>query len=111
MASRDLRRNFRIPYSGVVQVSWEDKGLPGFAQGRCVNLSEDGLRIELSTSIPVQTMVTIRIPDIKLVGTAWVRHSRRNGLKFSLGLELSQQLRRSASQTIKTTVFNALISS
>jgi hypothetical protein len=108
MASRDLRRNFRIPFSGAVEVSWDDHGMPGFARGRCVNLSEDGMRIELPTAVPVQSMVTIRVPEIGLVGSAVVRHSRRSGIRFSVGIELSQHLRRMVLKALESPRFGVL---
>jgi len=93
MAYRDLRRNKRIPYAGVIQVSWVDvTGQPTFVRGRCLDLSDDGLRMELPVSVPVRTLVTLKFDRIHLTGTASARHVRRAGLKFIVGFELSQQL-------------------
>lgn len=94
MGNRDLRRNERAPYSGAIEVSWaQPNGDPGFARGRCLDLSKDGLRLELPVTLPVRTVVTLRFDRIQLSGSASVRYQRRAGAKFVLGLELSQHLK------------------
>ena len=94
MRHRDLRRNKRTPYSGAIEVSWlEPNSEPRFARGRCLDLSEDGLRLELPVALPVRTVVTLRFERIQLTGTASVRYLRRAGMKFVLGFEMSQHLR------------------
>jgi hypothetical protein len=93
MPNRDLRRNKRTAYSGAIEVSWvESNGEPRFVRGRCLDLSEDGLRMELPIALPVRTVVTLRFDRIHLAGTASVRYMRRAGMKFVLGFELSQHL-------------------
>jgi hypothetical protein len=93
MAHRDLRRNPRTLYSGAVLASWsEPNGDPKFARARCIDLSGDGLRLELPVPITVRTVVSLRFDRIHLSGTASVRHVRRNGMKFVVGFELSQHL-------------------
>ena len=91
---RHLRRNKRTPYSGAIEVSWVEPGRePRFARGRCLDLSEDGLRLELPVALPLRAVVTLRFERIQLRGTASVRYLRRAGMKFVLGFELSQHLR------------------
>jgi len=70
-----------------------DSGQAKFSRGRCVDLSEDGLLLELPVSMQVRTVVTLRFDRIQLIGTASVRHTRRVGMKFLVGFELSQHLK------------------
>jgi PilZ domain len=91
--TKDVRRHHRVPYIGPVQISWESAdGNTRYAQGKCVDLSEGGLRVEVSHPVPVRTNVSLRADRIKLAGSAWVKHSTRHGARYILGLELSQVL-------------------
>jgi hypothetical protein len=102
MANRDLRRQQRTPYSGAIEVSWaQPGGDPGFMRGRCLDLSKDGLRMELPVALAVRTVVTLRFDRIQLGGTASVRYMRRAGMKFIVGFELSQQLGQLVAQKLE----------
>ena len=93
MAASDGRRHRRVPYIGPIRLSWEDeRGQPKFVQAKCVDISESGLRVEVSQSIPVRTCLILRAERINLSGSATVRHSQRYGSKYILGIELSQSL-------------------
>jgi hypothetical protein len=88
------RRHERIPYTGPVRLSWEDeRGQVLYTSGRCVNVSDGGLRIEVPEWVPVRTNVTLRADRINVSGTAVVKHVSRRGTRFLLGLAISQQLR------------------
>jgi hypothetical protein len=102
MGHRDLRRNKRTAYTGSIEVSWMDGGQAKFTRGRCVDLSADGLLLELSVSMQVRTVVTLRFDRIHLIGTASVRHTRRAGMKFLLGFELSQHFREQIARNLET---------
>jgi len=94
MSKKDIRRHHRLPYLGKVSISWEDThGLPKYARARCLDVSEAGMRIETPEPIPVYTNISVRADQIKLVGSATVKHVERLGSKCILGLELSQSLR------------------
>jgi hypothetical protein len=59
---RNIRRHPRIPYFGPIRISWEDAhGLPGYAQARCLDVSNEGLRIETPEPIPVSSRVNLRL--------------------------------------------------
>jgi hypothetical protein len=84
----------RIPYSGPVRISWNDKrGDTKYAEVKCLDVSEAGLRIEAPESIAPGTYVTLRADRINVYGTACVKNVAGKGTKFILGLELSAQLR------------------
>jgi hypothetical protein len=92
--SRDVRRHRRIPYVGVVRLTWEDaQGQPRYAQGQCIDVSEGGLRIEVRTPVVAHTHLMLNAEKIKLSGSAKVKHVERYGSSYILGLELSESLR------------------
>ncbi len=94
MSKRDIRRHHRVAYRGRVAISWVDpQGLPKYASATCQDVSEAGIRIETPAPIPLYTNVSLRADQIKLVGSATVKHLERHGLKYILGLEMSQALR------------------
>jgi hypothetical protein len=62
-------------------------------QGRCLDVSEKGLRIEVPQPILVNSRISLRADRINLGGSATVKHVTRHGFKYILGLELSQPLR------------------
>ena len=102
MSQKDIRRHHRIPYLGPVRISWEGtNGCPKYAQARCLDISEGGLRIEVPEPIPVRSRVSICADRINLAGSATVKHVVRQGAKYVLGLELSQVLRDQALARIR----------
>jgi hypothetical protein len=103
MPRGDLRRNKRTLYAGSIEVSWMEANQPKFTRGRCVDLSEDGLLLELPVSMQIRTVATLRFDRIQLAGTASVRHARRAGAKFLVGFELSQHLKQQVARNPETT--------
>ncbi len=94
---KDGRRHHRIPYAGPIRVSWQDpSGNPCFAMGKCIEVSESGLRFEVTVNIPERTIVQMNAERIKFSGSATVRHVERRGARFVLGLELSQSMTQKA---------------
>jgi len=100
--ARNIRRHHRDPYGGPVQVSWEDAfGRPQYAQTKCVDISEKGLRVEARQAIPVSTYVMLRAERLNISGASRVRHLERLGSKFILGLELNDAVREKALALIR----------
>ncbi len=91
--SRNLRRHTRIEFPGIVRLSWQVSGNVKFARGRCVDLSESGMRVEVPEAIEVRSYVTVSAEKIRLSANASVRHCVRNGGKFVVGLEFSTPLK------------------
>ena len=91
--SRDLRRHTRIEFPGIVRLSWQMNGNVKFARGRCIDLSESGMRVEVPEAIALRSYVTVSAEKIKLSTNASVRHCVRKGGKFVLGLEFSTPLK------------------
>ena len=87
------RRHRRRTYTGPVDLSWTDpQGQLKFARGKCLDLSETGLRLESPVPIPVYTSVFLRAERIRLSGAASVRHVTRVGARFALGMELTEPI-------------------
>ena len=91
----DLRRHRRIPLLGPLRISWEDeRGVPKYAQGRCLKVPENGFRIEVEVLelIPLRARVTLRADGINLHASGTVKYVVRRGPGYIQGLELSQAL-------------------
>jgi hypothetical protein len=94
--SRDgeLRRHSRSTNSAPASIVWNDRGGGDkFINGRTVNVSESGIRIEVPEPIEKQTYVTVQCLALGLHGRASVRSCARKGAKYLLGLEFSAGLR------------------
>jgi hypothetical protein len=89
ITSKNNRRHYRIPYIGPMRISWEEQGQPCFAMARCIDLSEDGLRIEVVRPVRPGATVMVNAERIKLSGATTVRRMERYGGKYLLGLQLA----------------------
>jgi len=89
---KDARRHHRVPLVGPVRLSWEDaRGESRFAQAKCIDVSESGIRMECPVSIPSGTRVQLSAERIRLSGTARITHATPYGGKYILGAELAQR--------------------
>lgn len=97
-----LRRHHRISIPGPVRVGWlETGGEQKYVVGRCLDVSESGMRIEVPEPIPRGVYVTIRADAISLVGNASVRSTSRKATRFILGLEFSCPIGNLAKRLLK----------
>ena len=55
-----------------------------------MDVSEEGLRIEVTEAIALYSRVSLRADRINLAGSATVKNIARRGTKYVLGLSLSQ---------------------
>ena len=89
----EFRGYSRIPYSGVVFISWKTfEGQRNHVMGRALDVSEQGLAIEVATRIPAGSFIRIRAYGLNLDGSGTVRHVSRRIGRYALGLELSEPL-------------------
>jgi len=88
----ELRRHARAEKSAAVQIGWQDRGVDKFVNGRSLNVSPTGIRVEVSEPIDKQSYVTVQCPALGLHGRASVRTCARKGMKYVLGLEFSAGL-------------------
>jgi hypothetical protein len=90
----ELRRHARSAKSAAVQLIWKDRqGIDRFINGRIVDVSESGIRVELSDPMEKQTYVTLQAAGLGLHGSASVRTCARKGMKYLVGLEFSAGLK------------------
>src|ERR1035438_2973321 len=88
MPKKEIRRHPRIPYFGRVRISWQDsQGCPRYMTGKCLDVSEAGIRVEVPEPIPARTNVMLRAEQLNLTGSAIVKHVARQGLNYFLGLD------------------------
>jgi len=88
--NREARRDERILMQGAVVMSWQTPGGETHTvRGTFRDISQEGARVECSQPIAVRSNVYVQAPSYGLMGNATVRHCRRHGLKFSIGLEFS----------------------
>lgn len=91
--SERLRRHPRIPRDSPVRIAWQDAtGANRYATGKCVDVSETGLRIKVQEEIPVRTIVVVQAESLRISGTAFVKNVRRHGFHHLIGLELAQKV-------------------
>ncbi len=93
---KDLRRSRRYTVDGAtVRVSW--LGLSGTLQvihnARVLNISEEGMAFELPEAAQLVTRVKLQSEKHKLLGEGTVRHCRRVGSKYVVGVEFADALR------------------
>jgi hypothetical protein len=89
-SAREQRRSPRFRYIGVIFVSWIGPRGRNHVMGRCLDISEGGLGIEIASYISADTEVRVRAEWANLDGEARVRHVTNEGGVFHLGLELRE---------------------
>lgn len=92
---KDLRRHRRYAVdSGILQVYYLDaSGKMKMTRTRALNVSEGGIAFELPEAAQPLSMVRFQSEKYKLFGSGAVRHCRRVGSKFVVGLEFTEGLR------------------
>ncbi|HTB17253.1 MAG TPA: PilZ domain-containing protein [Bryobacteraceae bacterium] len=86
----DLRRHARAEKSSPVQMVWKDRaGVDRYVNGKSLDISPAGMRVEVSEPIEKQTYVTLHSVALALQGSASVRTCTRKGMKYVVGLEFS----------------------
>jgi PilZ domain len=90
----ELRRHARAPKSAQIQLVWKDRhGVDKFMNGRVVDVSEAGIRVEVPEPLEKQTYLTLQAASLGLHGSASVRTCARKGTKYVAGLEFSAGLK------------------
>ena len=85
----ELRCNPRIPYSGVVFISWKTlDGQRNHVLGRAIEISGQEIGIELAARIPVGSFVRVTAHGLNLDSSGTVRRVVRRGIGYVLDLEL-----------------------
>src|SRR5579864_2697372 len=92
---RGQRRGKREKVAATVELTWKDRsGRDCYASAETLDISELGMRVELTVPLDLRSYVTIRSPKLGLHGTASVRACIRQGpRRFWIGLEFSGGLK------------------
>jgi hypothetical protein len=90
----DIRTGERWAFQGVVQISWQTQsGEMKTVRAKCLDLSEQGARVECESPIDFRMNVYLQAPAYGLMGNATVRYCRRSGMKHIVGLLFSSAAR------------------
>ena len=98
---KDLRRSRRYAVEGaMLRVSWlgSTGTLKVVQNARVLNICEDGMAFELPEPAQLMSRVKLQSDKHKLLGEATVRHCRRVGAKYVVGVEFADALRWKAPQ-------------
>ena len=93
---KDLRRCRRYAVEGAaLRVSWLSVSgeLKVVHHARVLNISEEGIAFELPEPAQLVTRVKLHSDKHRLLGEGTVRHCRRVGSKYVVGVEFSDGLR------------------
>ena len=83
-----------------ISLMWEDAGMVRRIIGRCVDLSPEGIKVEVRDRVKVGTTVLVASNQFGRMGHASVRHVQRHkmqwmtGLKFGIAFGLADTVRR-----------------
>lgn len=90
----DLRKSDRQSFEGKVLLTWTDaNGTPCSGKGECLDISEGGLKLKMTSPLAVRGYVSIRFKDANLHGAASVRSCIRKNLTYIVGLEFTGGMR------------------
>jgi hypothetical protein len=71
-----------------VALMWEEKpGMVRRLNGRCLDLSPSGMKIETSERLDVGRVVTVSSNEFGRMGHATVRYAQRDKMRCSIGLK------------------------
>ena len=88
-----MRRHPRRPFEGILQVSWKDaRGQVKSLSAKCLDLSAEGARLEMSVPLPPRTGITLHSAQYGVLGAASVRHCVRQALKYFIGVEFTSAM-------------------
>jgi hypothetical protein len=87
------RRDVRVRYHAAFYLLWDEQSCqPKYAKAVCNEVSEHGMSLEASQSIPVGSRLSLRAESGALFGGAVVKHSNKLGSMYVLGLEFGYSL-------------------
>lgn len=100
---QEQRRRSRFQYFGLVSICWTSHGERNYVLGRCLDISEHGIGLELPNRLPIGSNVTVQADWLSLSGPAAVRHAVRRAGVYVLGLEFETPLREDVLQSLLAT--------
>lgn len=81
----ELRRSRRMFVEDPIVVSWQDGGHPRQLPGRCLDISNGGIKLAVEGSVPVSTPVRVKLHTLFPLADGVVRHSGKGtvGVEFT----------------------------
>jgi hypothetical protein len=108
ISPKNRRQHERLSYRGPVLVSWDDdQGLVRYSHAKLLDISQDGLRIEMAEPISIRSRLSLRADRINFSGSAIVRSLTWRRCKYTMGLSLSQAQSSSALAIIRVSPASA----
>ncbi len=92
----ERRRHNRYKFHGSVTISWMSAAGQTSCVGNSINSSTYGLMTEASQSIPVGTRAAVQLDGSDETVEAIVRHCRKHGAWYRIGLQLAAVLPQAA---------------
>ena len=87
------RRDVRVRYRAPFYLLWDEQsGPPKYTKAVSHDVSEQGMSLETSRSIPVDSRVSLRSESGALFGGAQVKHSTKRGSMYVVGVEFGHSL-------------------
>lgn len=84
----NLRRHDRPSVSAIAEVAWRGAhGLNLRVKGRVLDISKSGIRLEVVEEIALRAIVHVKCTELGISVAGSVRHCRRVGTKFAIGIE------------------------
>ncbi len=91
----DLRRKTREQSDSKLVVVWRDEsGIDHSANGRALDLSDAGIRLQLPVAVPVRSYIILRAEKLGIHGQASVRYCSRRGNHYIVGVEFTAGIHR-----------------
>jgi hypothetical protein len=82
------RRNTRVPPEKAVRVAWVDeRGVLKCTPGKCIDISERRIHIEVSAPIPLRARVVLSAGGKRISGPSTVKYLTQCNASFILVLE------------------------
>jgi hypothetical protein len=86
----ELRRHQRTRLRANIRAGWEDgSGRQKFCNTQSLDISISGLRLELPENIEARSMVNVKSEQLQLHSSGTVRHCRRTGVQYTVGIEFN----------------------
>jgi hypothetical protein len=93
-SSPERRREDREPAKTDIQIEWVDhERATLLLGGQCRNVPSSGIGAVMVEPVPLIKEVTVRLPEIDMVGKGIVRHCLQAGALYLVGIELMGPLR------------------
>jgi PilZ domain len=86
----EKRRYDRYSISASLQIGWDtESGEARFSQAKCLDVSDQGMRLETPQPIPVRSLIMIRANTrgLRIPGQGSVRYCIRSGQGYRVGVE------------------------